>query len=142
MSENPFKKKVQDDIVQKLCDATSPHIKVDGFVTTHIAEGAAQPGASKQDVVTNACHGAMSALILMEQNLPLGAIGILKAAADAGNRLGVDQMDIMMWGMEGIARVTPSLKPGDAQAISSAIDSDYHGAGPAFNEFCAKAKKG
>ena len=42
--------------------------------------------------------------------------------------------------MEGIARVTPSLNPGDVQSISVAIDNDYHGAGQAFNEFCAKAQ--
>lgn len=137
---HPIAKKTQDDITQKLCDATNPHLKVEGVITSHIVEGAQTKGISKQDAVTYACQGAMNSMVLMEKLLPESATSILKAAADAGNRLGVDQMDMMMWAMEGIARVTPVLKPGDIHAISAAIDSDYHGASEAFNDFCAKAK--
>ncbi|MFH2203524.1 MAG: hypothetical protein ABIJ96_10445 [Elusimicrobiota bacterium] len=138
--EHPFKKKVQVDILQKLCDATSPHIKVDGFITMHMAEGVKEPGLSKQEVFVHACHGAISAMVLMDQKLPESASQIIKAAADAASRIGADQMETMTWAMEGIAKVTPGLKPADVAAISAAIDSDYHGAGPIFNELCAKAK--
>ena len=137
---HPIKQKTQDDITQRLFNATSPHLKIEGFVTSHIVEAAEGGTYSQQDAVLHACHGAISAAVINEKKLPESATSIIKAAADAANRLGVDQMDIMMWAMEGIARITPSLKPGDVQTISVAIDSDYHGAGQAFNEFCAKAK--
>ncbi len=140
IKSHPIQKKTQDDITQKLCDLTSPHVKIEGFVTSHIVEAAEDGAYSKQDAVTYACHGAMGAAVINEKKLPESATSILKAAADAANRLGVDQMDTMMWAMEGIAHVTPSLKPGDVQALSPAIDSDYPGAGQAFHEFCPKAK--
>ncbi len=138
--DNPLKKKVQDDIVSKLCNSTTPHMKVEPIITEHIAAAVAAPGASKQDTITQASYGAISGMALMEKNLPESASRILKAAADAATRIGADPTETMMWAMEGIAKLTPGLQPNDVSAIAAAIDADYHGAGQAFHDMCVKAR--
>jgi len=97
-------------------------------------------GKNPQDAVQEICFGAMSGLLLIEKDLPKGAILIIKGMAEIAQKVGVEPSELMTWAMEGIARITPMTSVQVREEIRALIEQDYMGAGEVFSNLCDKHK--
>lgn len=95
---------------------------------------------SPHESVRLICKGTISALILLEQKVPEGAVEIMRQLGDAAQELGLDPQEMMTWAMEGVADNAPALSAQQIGAVHSAIDAAFMGAGQVFSELCAKSR--
>lgn len=91
--------------------------------------------ASPARVVEDAVKGAMTALLLAEQNLSRGAMQVLAAVLDSAEAGGVDPTDAMRAALHGVADLRRFTDPDRLEEIRLAIDAKYMGAGEVFAEF-------
>lgn len=88
-------------------------------------------------VIREACEGAMMGLLVMEQNLPVGAVRMLEAIGEASAELNLDPAAMMEGGLEGIADMHRFLTGDQMDAIHHEIDTSLMGAGDAFYAVCS-----
>lgn len=98
-------------------------------------------GQSPQDAVREVCKGTMAGLLLIEKDLPAGAVRVLQCIAETAQELHLDPSEMMTWAMEGIAAITPVLSHERRYAIRAAIEEAFLGAGEIFDGLCSRAGK-
>ena len=91
---------------------------------------------SPQETVQEICSGTMSGLLLIEKDLPRGAVEILRCLAEAAQELHIDPSELITWAMQGIAKITPFVTPEMRLNICCAIEEAYQGTGEIFTQFC------
>ncbi|HVA66778.1 MAG TPA: hypothetical protein VNK24_07625 [Elusimicrobiota bacterium] len=93
--------------------------------------------------VKDVCRGVMSGLLISGKRLPDGAVAILRQMAEIADKVHIDPMDLMTWGMEGIASVVVAASREERSAVGGAISDAFMGAGEVFRALCdeAAAKK-
>lgn len=102
------------------------------------AAAAPQTPAESVRLVTK---GMVAGLLVVEGNVALAGIELLKALADLAEKTHTDPTEMLTWCLEGIAEQSPLIPPGMVSALSSAIDREFMGAGMIFNTLCRKAKE-
>lgn len=94
---------------------------------------------SPRDSVVAACRGLMSGMLLLEKDLPRTAVAILGQMGAVAEAADQDPAELMTWAIEGIAPVA-KLAGGDARdAVETAIESAFMGAGRVFAAACGTA---
>jgi len=83
-------------------------------------------------IVQEACHGALTAMVLKDQNLSRGAVRILKAVTMAAGRLNLDTTDMIKQALIGLARIRKVTTRQQLYEIGNAIQSEFMGAGDFF----------
>ncbi|MBI4052103.1 MAG: hypothetical protein HY400_06320 [Elusimicrobia bacterium] len=90
-----------------------------------------EPGTGK--VITDACQGAMVALLLGEQNLAKGATAILRKIGEMATEMNLDPTETMMMALKGIADLQRFVQPEQLDDIRDQISLNFLGAGEAFH---------
>lgn len=85
-------------------------------------------------IIEDAVRGAMTALLLAEQNLARGAMLIIAAVLDVSASV-VDPTEAMRAALKGVADLRRFADPDKLEGIRVEIDAAYMGAGEAFVEF-------
>ena len=105
--------------------------------TLSVALKTLAPGSvAESRVVEDACQGAMTGLLLNDQNLVRGAVLILEAVVDLAGALNLDQPEMMKDALKGIADMRRFVRPEMMYEIQVAIEARYQGAGVAFDALC------
>lgn len=95
------------------------------------------PGSvAESRVVEDACQGAMTGLLLNDQNLVRGSVLILESVVELAGRLNLDQPEMMRSALRGIADMKRFVRPEMLYEIQAAIEARYQGAGLAFDALC------
>lgn len=108
--------------------------------TLEVALRGLPPGTvAESRVVEDACQGAMTSLLLNDQNLVRGAVLILEKIVDLAAALNLDQPEMMRSALRGIADMQRFARPEMLAEIRYAIESRFQGAGLAFEALCQEA---
>jgi hypothetical protein len=95
------------------------------------------PGSSRDEAalcaVREACRGSMLALIIHQAKLTEGAVGLLRAVAEAAFDLRLDPTAALTRALEGIADVQSLIVPEDVTDIRYAVAEEFHGADEALD---------
>ncbi|MDE2314202.1 MAG: hypothetical protein KGL04_08515 [Elusimicrobia bacterium] len=91
--------------------------------------------------VKDVCRGVMGGLLISGKKLPEAAVAILRQMAEISDKVHLDPMELMTWGMEGIAIVAVAARAEERSAVSSAISAAFMGAGEVFRNLCDEAAK-
>lgn len=97
---------------------------------------------AKQDprrTVTDACRGALGALLLLEKELPPAVVAILTETANIANEVHIDPAEMMTWALEGSAAVCHMAGGPVESAAQEAIEAQFMGAGEVFLNACRSA---
>ena len=89
------------------------------------------PGLIVEDVV----RGAMIALLLADQNLARGAMGVLDAVLETAGQAQLDPTEAMRAALQGAADLGRFTDPARLNDIRVAIDGKFMGAGEVFSGF-------
>jgi hypothetical protein len=91
-------------------------------------------GTAPERIIEDAVKGAMTALLLAEQNLPRGAMLVLASVLDVSES-NVEPMTAMGAALKGIADLRRFADPTKLEDIRLEIAAKYMGAGEVFVEF-------
>jgi hypothetical protein len=132
--EYDFEKLAKEIVVEKLKDVDDPpalaaevahKIAVSGLASTR---GQVEPRLA----VAAACRGVMAGMLLIEKDLPKTAVALLTKMALIAQEANLDPADCMTWAMEGIAPVVRLAPGGASDAVGTAIEENFMGAGEVF----------
>jgi hypothetical protein len=132
--EYDFEKLAKAIVVDRLRGVADAHalaaeiahkIAVAGFAGT---TGRQEPRVT----LTAACRGVMSGMLLIEKDLPKTAVALLAKMAVIAQESSLDPADCMTWAMEGIAPIVKMGPPGTSDAVGTAIEQNFMGAGQVF----------
>lgn len=102
---------------------------------------AAMGQTSPEAVIEDAVKGAMTALLLADQNLSRGAILSLEATAEAAGERNIDPTAAMSAALRGVADLRRFVEPDRMDAIRLEIEARYHGAGEVFHQYLREPVK-
>ncbi|MBI3554204.1 MAG: hypothetical protein HY077_17030 [Elusimicrobia bacterium] len=97
------------------------------------------PGCAK--VITDACQGGITGLLLADQNLPKGAALMLEAVAELAVEFDLDPATAMKAALLGISDVRRFARPDQVHEIQREIESHFMGAGEAFSDALAEHRR-
>ncbi|MBI4424213.1 MAG: hypothetical protein HY554_10825 [Elusimicrobia bacterium] len=90
--------------------------------------------------IQEACQGAMTGLLLSEQNTTRGAVLILSKVAEVANDYRMDPSAAMESALRGIADIRRFLLPERLAEMRVAVDAAFLGAGEALRKFLDEAR--
>ena len=139
--EYDFEKLAKEIMVEKLgAAADAPALAADVVRKIAVAGLAGTSGRQEPRVtVAAACRGVMSGMLLNEQDLAKTAVALLHQMAVIAQEANLDPADCMTWAMEGIAPVIRLAPGGAADAVGAAIEENFMGAGPIFEDLLRTA---
>jgi hypothetical protein len=91
--------------------------------------------------VTGACRGVMSGMLLIDKDLILTSVELVKSMAPIAQETRLDPADMMTWAMEAIAAISLMGPPDLGTNIREALEQNFMGTGEVFGELLAKAAK-
>ncbi len=93
----------------------------------------------KQSIV-EICAGAMTGLLLSEQDVSHGAVCVLKKAYDAAVQLHLDPTEVMELALRGIIYTRKFLTPAQFADIQAAVTTEFMGVGEVFLRICEETE--
>lgn len=145
MNETRFGQLTKEMVAEELRRMGDPCAAAASVVRKTLAAAFDGPAAlgqtSPEQVIEDAVKGAMTALLLADQNLARGAILCLEAVAESSAERGVDPTTAMMAAMRGLADLRRFVEPERMDTIRLEIDAHYHGAGDAFHQLLREPLK-
>lgn len=139
--EYDFEKLGKEIVVSKLAGVEDPYA-VAGEEARKIAVSAVTSTRAQQEprlTVAGVCRGVASGMVLLEKDLPKTAVALLSQMALVAQETNLDPAECMTWAMEGLAPVARVAPGGGADAVRSAIDEQFMGAGEVFEQFVRAA---
>lgn len=133
--EYDFEKLGKAIVVSRFKDLQDPYPAA-GEVARKIAVSAVAGTRGKQDprvTVVATCRGVMAGMLLLELDLAKTAVSILVQMGTLAQEAGLDPGECMTWAMEGMADVCKVAQGQEADAVSSAIERQFMGAGQVFD---------
>ncbi|MFI5348389.1 MAG: hypothetical protein ACHQ2Z_02500 [Elusimicrobiota bacterium] len=132
--EQDFESLAKDIVVEKLRGAeNSPALAAE--IARKIAISALSGEGTRPDpraAISGACRGAMNGTLLIEGDLAKTAVALLGKMAAVATEAHLDPADCMTWAMEGIAPAVKLAPGGAGDAVGTAIEENFMGAGPVF----------
>lgn len=95
--------------------------------------------AEGREIVTAVCQGAMTGLLLSEQDLVKGAVQLLHRVCEAATELHLDPTELMEHAMRGIVDIRRFAEREKLMAMSAAIETEFMGAGTVFSRILYEA---
>ncbi len=92
-------------------------------------------------VITDACQGGITAMLLADQNLPKGAVLLIEAVVELASEFNLDPPLCMQAAMLGISDVRRFARPDQVHEIAREIETRFMGAGEAFSEALAEHRR-
>jgi hypothetical protein len=89
--------------------------------------------------VTGVCRGVMSGVLLIEKDLVLTSVELVKSMAHLAQETHLDPADMMTWAMEAIAAISIMGPPDLGSSVREALEQNFMGTGEVFGELLAKA---
>lgn len=86
----------------------------------------------QEALVREACQGAITALLIAEQNLARGAVMLLQTVADLAGEFDLDPAMLMTGALRGIADLRRFATPEQIMLVEREIESAFMGVGQAF----------
>ncbi|MBI5239663.1 MAG: hypothetical protein HY926_04265 [Elusimicrobia bacterium] len=143
MAENSaLCEKVKNAVVAGLKDDPQAAESVGPLILQIVTLELKQPGATTRAVLVDCCLGAMRGLVLIEKDLPAGAVAILKALAHLVQERSGDPMKTMSYAVEGLAYIASVVQPDALHAIATRLEAEIMGTGQEFSSFVEKQRKG
>jgi hypothetical protein len=143
-ADNPLKKKTQEFAAEKMkqggdsIDAASRAAAE--MISAAIRKTKGKPEAMPPaEIVREATHGAMNALLIADLDLEKGAVAILEGMAEVAQENHIDTQELVTWSMEGIARLAETVPAHRLAGVGQAIDAKFMGTAEVFRELCRKA---
>ncbi len=139
MAENSaLCEKVKNEVSARLKDDPRAAENVGPLVLGIVAAELKRPGATTRTVLEDCCLGAMRGLVLIEKDLPAGAVSVMKSLVHLVQERSGDPMQTMSYAVEGLARIASVASRETIHAISERLESELMGTG---QEFTALAQK-
>jgi hypothetical protein len=138
-----FDKLTREMVVATLRNSEKAPQQAAQMAATTITSGVLSTRA-RQDprlTVIGVCRGAMSGILLIEKDMIVTAVELLRSMGNLSHSTSLDPGDLMTWAMEGIASVMPMAAPDLKTRVQEAIEENFMGAGSVFAGICAKAGK-
>lgn len=92
-------------------------------------------------LITDACQGGITAMLLADQHLPKGAALLLEAVVELANECNLDPAACMRAAMLGISDVRRFARADQVHEIAREIETRYMGAGEAFSDALAEHRR-
>ncbi|MFH2204015.1 MAG: hypothetical protein ABIJ96_12925 [Elusimicrobiota bacterium] len=86
------------------------------------------------------CAGAMTGLVLREQNLPRGACCVLKKAYESAVLLNLDPTEVMELAIRGIVYVRKFTNSAQFREIENAVAAEFMGINEVFRKICEESE--
>ena len=93
-------------------------------------------GPAEQEMVSEACHGALIGILLRHQSLPRGAVEVARAAASVVHALNLDPTEFMTCALLGLSRIRWVASEEQVGEICFALETEFMGAGEVFIDQC------
>ena len=132
--EYDFEKLAREIVIEKLKDSSDPPALAAEVVRQIAVAGLAGANGRQEPRVTvaAACRGAMAGMLLHEKDLAKTAVAMLAQMAAIAEESHLDPGECMTWAMEGIAPVVKMAPGVAADAVGTAIEESFMGAGEVF----------
>lgn len=143
MTDTPghdYEKQAHEAVVSALGQLSSGWPEKAALITCQQISHAAQVAKDPRAAVVAVCRGALSGVLLSNQNLPDAVLKLLEKLPDTSLIMRSGPEELMSWVLEGAADVTPMAGPAVRDAISAKIEEKFMGVGPVFDALCEKAK--
>lgn len=138
MTTEELEKAVRETVVSSLkTSAAAPAAAAD--LASRAIRDALTGGMSAENAFIGAVQGALSGLLLLEQNLPESSVLLLKAVNEAAQQSNVDPMEAMTWSLTAMARVAVLGAEEVKYAIRTRLDQSFTDCGSLFIDLCQKA---
>ncbi|MDE2142783.1 MAG: hypothetical protein KGJ84_10260 [Elusimicrobia bacterium] len=134
--------KLGREIVVSHCAGVADPYAVAGEAARKIAVAAVTSTRAAQDprlTVAAVCRGVAAGMLILEKELPKTAVALLTQMGTVAQETNLDPADCMSWAMEGIAPIAKLAPGGAADAVRSAIDESFMGAGEVFEQLARTA---
>lgn len=103
-------------------------------------KGTREAKQAPDEIVRQVVAGSLAGILLIERELPMSAVFILRRTADAAQDVGIDPQEMLTWGLQGIARVMKMVQPPVIVAVQNEIESAFMGAGGIFADLCREMR--
>lgn len=136
-----FAELTKNMITSRLKESADAPTMAAEIAKTTIISGVKSIRGSRQDAmeaVRQICFGAMSGLLLIEKDLPLGTIKILQSLTDVSQELQIEPSELMTGAMESVARVSRLVSAETRWKIREALEENFNGTGEVFDKLCEK----
>jgi len=142
---HPLKEKTQEFALEKMKGADDPLLAAthaaDEMIGAAVRKTEGKPGAiTKEEIVREACHGAMAGMLLSDLDICKGAVTLIGSMAEVAQEIHVDPAELLTSTLEGIARLTPAVSAQKMADVGAAIDSQFMGTAEIFRDLCRKAQ--
>ncbi|MBI4376355.1 MAG: hypothetical protein HY549_07890 [Elusimicrobia bacterium] len=97
--------------------------------------------ATQERLAQETCQGAITALLLAQQNLSRGAVKLLEQVADVANDLQLEPAVLMIGAMRGIADLRRFVPPEELFELRKALEARFIGVGEVFATILLQQEK-
>ncbi|OGS41436.1 MAG: hypothetical protein A2506_09625 [Elusimicrobia bacterium RIFOXYD12_FULL_66_9] len=135
-----YEKPAREAVASALKELSSGWPEKAALITCQQISHAAQVAKDPHAAVVAVCRGALSGVLLSNQNLPDAVLKLLEKLPDTSLIMRSGPEELMSWVLEGAADVTLVAGPSARDAISAKIEEKFMGVGPVFDALCEKAR--
>ena len=139
--EYDFEKLGKEIVVSRFKDLEDPYTLA-GEAARKIAVAGVTGTRAMQDphlTICAVCKGVAAGMLILEKDLAKTAVALLAQMGPIAQETNLDPADCMSWAMEGIAPIAKLAPGGAADAVRSAIDESFMGAGEVFEQYVRTA---
>ena len=136
-----YERTLREAVASQLKGDRAAPLKASALLKKTLAS-ATVPGQAfaSADVVRSAVEGTLKGLILVEADLGICAVALIRAVGELASDCNLDAQESMVWAMEGIANATKLMSAAALAAVQDEIESSFMGAGGIFADLCHKAQ--
>ena len=134
-----FEKMARELITSQL--KTSPAATAAEVASKIIVTGVTKtsPRPDPHLTVTGVCRGIMSGMLLIDKDLVVASVELVKSMAHLAQETHLDPAEMMTWAMEAIAAVSVLGPPDLGASVREALEHNFMGTGEVFGKLLAKA---
>lgn len=138
MTSAELEKAVRETIVSSLkTSGTAPAAAAD--LAGRAIHDALAGGMPAEKAFMGAVQGALSGLLLLEQDLAEASVLLLKAVNEAAQQANIEPLEAMTWSLTAMAQVAVLGAEEVKYAIRTRLDQSFTDCGSLFMDLCQKA---
>ncbi|MEE8425329.1 MAG: hypothetical protein V3S11_05850, partial [Elusimicrobiota bacterium] len=138
-----FDQLAREMVVSQLKDAADAPAQAARIARATIVAGvkgtnAAGSKQSPEKSVRMISKGMIAGMLIINKKVDVAAVELLQQIGQAATDTNQDPQEMLTWAMQGIADNAPMMAKPQVDAICTAIDAAFMGAGQVFAELCRK----